>query len=191
MGAGFEERAHLVNLYNTARHLIGLGDDPSTSSIVSNAQVIEKIKQLAAGQIAASNGEHAGYVQQALAAVLPGGAQNVEASNHILSQMMIANQRQRDFNQYYNSYVNKYGTAVNVTNAFNKDVAPLYNREQQSLERMMTRRRDANGNPVGRSAAEWAAEDPRSLKWIENGYEDPATHKKSASYGVGATRYWR
>src|SRR6185312_361679 len=122
-GRGFEGRQELINVYQTARNLLGLGDDPSATSALDSGQIIAKIKTLTGTAMAHQNDQRAAQIAHALTSVLPGGGQQVGAADDILATMLVQNQQQRDFPQYYNNYVAKYGTAIGVQQAFLRDMS--------------------------------------------------------------------
>ncbi len=136
-GADFERRNQLANVYNTTLNILGLKSDPTVTADLQQAQIIDKIKTLMGSQLAHQNDERAAKIATALSSVLPGGEQQRGAANEVLANMMVQNQQRGDLSQYYNNYVNRYGLALNVGNAFQKDTTDAYNREQGTLPKFM------------------------------------------------------
>lgn len=132
-GADFARRAELANVYNTALGMVGLPKDPTVTSDLEQSQIIDKIRTLVGTQLAHSNDEKAASIAHALTNVLPGGGQQKGASNEVLGSMMVANQQQRDFPQYYNAYTGKYGVSLNAEPSFQHDMGAQYDREQKAL----------------------------------------------------------
>ena len=187
-GADFEDRMHLLNIYQTYAGMLGLPADPSVTNAVANSQIIDKIKALSGVALAHQAGDRAAVIAQSLSSVLPGGGQKPQAANEILSTMMVQNQSQRDFAQYYQNYVGglkQYGTPLGVQQAFARDMAPVYDKEQAALPRMMAR-----GPKGGPSVGEVAMTHPESASTIEQGHKNP-DGTLLPGYGDGITRYWR
>jgi hypothetical protein len=136
-GADFERRSQLANVYNTAIGILGLPQDKTVTSDLTQSQIQEKIRTLLGSQLAHSNDEKAASIAHALTSVLPGGEQQKAASNEVLSSMMVANQQARDFPQYYNSYTGKYGVSLNAEPSFQHDMGSTYDREQKALPQFL------------------------------------------------------
>jgi len=184
-GAGYEDRQQLANIYQTAASILGLPPDPSVAAATNASQIIDKIKTLSGVAIAHQNDEKAASVAQALTAVLPGGAHQVGAADDVLSNMMVQNQRDRDFPTYFHSYVARYGTAAGVQQAFQHDMNPGYMQDLQTLPKIMARRADGKQSP-----AEMLLADPsRTQSFEQGGKRSDGT--AYPGFGEGISRYWK
>jgi len=148
-GAGFDDRTRLLNIYNTYAGILGAKPDPNVQNAVTNSQIIDKIKTLTGAALAHQDDQRAASIAHALSSVLPGGSQTKAASNDVLSNMMVQNQKLRDFAQYKDNYAQRYGTLVNVEQAFQRDMGSQYDKEQKLLPIMMHR-----SSPTSPSSAE-------------------------------------
>jgi len=179
MGADFHARQQVLQAVQTVRRIAGLGDDESLNKDMTPADIMAKINALGATNIAAIAGQHSADMAHTLMSILPGGNSSTpEAANHIVASLMVQNQQQLDFGNYAQAYVNKYGTAAGVRQAFNDEVAGNYGQEQSTLERMMPRKGRAY------SIAEYLQQHPERLKDFEMG-----THG-AQGLGTGIGRYF-
>lgn len=186
-GAGQEYRAALANLYNTAARLAGApGAQIDVGSDVDSAQIIRKLQALSSPQMAQQSGFHASSIANAISSAMPSGNMTKEAANTIISTMLVDLQRDRDFNRYYDAYVRRYGTALNVYQNFNAEMGDRYDIEKQRLKQAMTghdiEERDQSGRVVTRreSAIDVLRRDPNAARRFDQRYETP-----------GLARYWR
>lgn len=139
-GQGYNSayRSQLANIYSTLTGMMGIPPDPKVTADLTAHQITDKIRQLSGAQIAHQYGERAASIAHSIADVLPSGDLTPQAASHILAQMLVANQQQRDFAQYHNAYVGRYGTSVNVEPAFQKDSGNIYDTEQRRLASLLS-----------------------------------------------------
>ena len=184
-GEDFEDRMHLLNVYNTYAGMLGIPADPTVTNALKNSQIIDKIRTLTGSALANQFGERAANIAHGLSAVLPGGGIQQSASDEMLATMLVQNQQARDFANYRNAYIARYGTDLGVEQRFQADMGPVYDREQPQLAKAMRR-----GPKTGMSAAEAVAANPGRAKTYEHGYTR-ADGTVVPGYGDGASRYWR
>lgn len=134
-GAGQEARAAYLNLYNT---IVGVGGAPGLridpGSDVSAAQIIQKIKALSSPSQAQGMGFRASSISQSIQDAMPSGNLTKEAANTIMASMLIELQKDRDFSRYYDAYTRRYGTALNVYDAFNREMSNKYDDEKRKIK---------------------------------------------------------
>lgn len=183
-GKGFDYRMGLLNIAKTAGQMLGLPSDPTLTSQLADQQIINKIKGLQGAAMAHQDDMRAASVANMLTSVLPGGEQQLPASNHILASMLVQNQNLRDFPSYRNAYVSKYGTNIGVEQAFQRDMGPVYDKEMQNIPQMLTR---GSGK---QSPAEAAMAHPDKIQTFEQGFKLP-NGSAVPGFGDGSSRYWR
>jgi len=182
-GPGFEDRQNLANIYGYMTKLFGVKNDLNQNDI-DQGQIIAKINKLQASALAHQNGERAASIAMGLQSSLPGGAQTKEAANTNLSAMMIQNQRARDFRDYTNSYISRYGTDAGLEESFNRDMGDVYAKEKEAIPKLFKK------TQTGKSLAEELLTNPsseRRLK-LERGIKQADGSYKNG-IGEGSTRY--
>jgi hypothetical protein len=185
-GAHFEDRMHLANLYNTYTNALGIAPDPSITAQLSSSQIIAKIDNLQALALANKYGQTSQGIAQGLQGVLPSGQQTPQAAFHVLSQLMVQNQRERDFGNYYNTYTNQNGFAAGAYQAFNHDYQPRYAQEQQQLESNLPKIFHHAGSGVP-STYDLISKDPKNLQKFEQG--TTVNGQQVPGFGEGFSRY--
>lgn len=176
-GQGYNSayRAQLANIYSTMSGMLGIPVDPSITKDLTAHQVTEKIRQLSGAQQAHQYGERAASIAHSISNVMPSGDLTPQAASDILSNMLIQNQQQKDFSQYYNGFVNKYGTSVNVEPMFQKQFGNNYDTDQRNLK-------DVLGTPKFGIMTKYLSDpDPKTRA--------AAIQKVDAKYGDGFHRY--
>ena len=182
-GEGFQDRARVVNIYNTISKMSG-GVLPFLSEqdkAVSNKQIIDKIRAYAGSAAAAGAGQHSAEIANALTSALPGGEHNVDAANSVLSNMLVTNQQKRDFMQYRQAYLGRYGTHAGLMENFTREFFPTYARDQQKLPALMKSWYTPGSN--GQSPYVVAAKNPQAIQHFEQGGAD------MPGFGEGSVRY--
>jgi hypothetical protein len=183
-GAGFEYRQGLNDVYQTVAKLIGLPQNEQDVSNLSEAQVIAKLKGLSAPQIAQQYGQESAAISNAINSVLPGGGTKLPAANSLFADMLVQNQRERDFATYYNAYVAKYGTAAYVQEAFKRDMEPTYAHERDTLPKILMR----GNNGKQPSAFELLSTNPEYAQKLDEGFKT-SDGRAVPGFGTGISRY--
>lgn len=109
-----------------------LTSDAATSDVAAT-QILTKLSQLSATQIAQQSGQHAAMVQQAIASVLPSLALKPEAAATILADMYAKNQEPEDFQRFAQQYQKENGTLYGVENAFKTQTSSQRVAERNAL----------------------------------------------------------
>jgi len=181
-----EDRTALANLYNYAAKLIGINEQINPNDVTAQ-QIIEKLNGLQSPQLAQQYGERAARVAESLKSVLPGAGMTKDAALMNLSHMMVQNQRLRDFRDYANQYIGKFGTDAGLEAAFNKDMGARYQSngaEDNNVRKLFTKTKS------GKSISEQLASDPNfeNILRIEKGIKQAdGTYKNGL--GEGIVRY--
>jgi hypothetical protein len=184
-GAGQETRASYLNLYNTIVRVGGApGAQIDPGSDVDASQIIKKIQALSSPEVAQRLGFNASGIAQAIQSAMPSGNMNKDAANTILASMLQEIQRDRDFNRYYDAYSRRYGTALNVEDAFKRDMGDVYAEERKHLKDAFTAYEieTRDGDKVvstRKSAADILRENPRAARQFDTRFNMP-----------GLARYW-
>jgi len=144
-GAAQGRRAQIANVLQTLESQIPgfkgiipdalrqrLTSDAATSDVAAT-QILTKLSQLSATQIAQQSGQHAAIVQQAIASVLPSLALKPEAAATVLSDMYAKNQEPEDFQRFAQQYQKEYGTLYGVENAFKTQTSSQRIAERNAL----------------------------------------------------------
>lgn len=137
-GAQSAYRAQLANLYQTMTGMMGVAPDPEVNQDITNHALSEKMRQLTSAAMAHQYGEKAASIAHSIADVLPSGDMTPQATSHILAQMLVQNQQAKDFAQYHNNYISRYGTPLGVEQAFARDKGPSYDAEQGKLSGILS-----------------------------------------------------
>lgn len=180
-GPDFDTRQALANAYKYGATLLGYQVDPSVENNLVAGDIINKIRQMTGTALADQSGQHSHEIAQALQAVLPGGEHQLKSANEILSQMMLYNQQQRDFAQYYNQYVGQNGMSAGVNDVFKQEMAKRYNEEQAAVSKLFQK-------VNGKSLYDVIRNDPSQVQKIENGYTD-RLGRWHQGLGAGITRW--
>jgi hypothetical protein len=135
LGPKQRERASALALYDWAVKFAGLpGLSSDERQNISAAQIIEKVRQEMGSRTAESLGFHGQALAQALNEAQITGSLDPVAASKLAASLYVNTQRPQDFARYYNSYVRKYGTALNVRENFNREMAQRYDREKTALQ---------------------------------------------------------
>lgn len=184
-GAGQETRASYLNLYNTIVRVGGApGAQIDPGSDVDASQIIRKIQALSSPAEAQRLGFNASGIAQAIQSAMPSGNMNKDAANTIIASMLQEIQRDRDFNRYYDAYSRRYGTALNVEDAFKREMGDVYAEERKRLKEALTayeieRREGDKVVSTRKSAADILRENPQAARQFDTKFKMP-----------GLARYW-
>lgn len=100
--------------------------------------------------------------------------------------MLVDLQRDRDFSRYYDAYVRRFNTTLNVYENFNREMGDRYDIEKQRLKEAMKgydiQTRDEQGRLTSRreSAIDVLRTNPNAARSFDQRYQTP-----------GLARYWR
>lgn len=184
VGPGQGERQLLVQTVNTWGKMLdpnfqGFSDIDANSSAT---EILNKLSTLQSDALAGHFGQHAYAAAEQLRDALPSGNLQKASIYQVVTQMMVANQQARDFNEYRQAYqrfgIGDYG----VMDAFSRDTSDMYSRERQLLPKMMTRAPGAS-----QSMFEYLQQHPNEIRRVEQGYEgtDPRTGQPIHVPGFG------
>jgi hypothetical protein len=184
-GANQKDRANLVNIYQTARRVFGLPDDPDAASITTPSQIIAKLQTFGGAQAALQFGEKAARAADALTQVFPGGNVDKKAANNVVSNMFIQEQQLRDFSKYKDYYYQKTGTYQGAWSNFSSEFNPLYDAEKVKLPLLFGKNKNQKS-----SSAEDIQLHPEKIQQYEQGGKDSKGNVLNG-YGEGISRYLR
>ena len=186
-GPAQEWRAAWVDVINTAARLSGApGLQIDAGTDIKEAQIIAKLRALSSTQMAQQSGFNASSIATSINNALASGSTDKDAANTIVSGMLVDFQKDRDFNRYYDAYVRRFGTALNVYENFNREMGDRYDIEKQRLKEAMvgydSQVRDDQGRPVARreSSVDVLRADPNVARLFDQRHKTP-----------GLARYWR
>jgi hypothetical protein len=134
-GPGQFDRAKAVDLFNYAARLVGVPglQNPNVDNITA-AQVINKIQTNAGAMQAQGMGFHANALAEAMREAQISGSLTEDASIKLAASTYAMNQMREDFSRYYNAYIQKYGTALNVEENFAREMGGRYEDEKKAIE---------------------------------------------------------
>ena len=136
-GPGQSDRARALAVYDWAvkfAGLPGLTADERQNQNITSAQIIEKLRQQMGPMQAGQYGFHGSNLAQAINDAQISGSLTPQASAKLAASMYVIQQEAQDFARYYDSYVKKYGSALNVRENFAKEMGQRYNGEKKLVE---------------------------------------------------------
>ena len=162
VGPGQGERQLLLNAVNTWGKAIipgfqGFSDVDQNSSAT---ELLHKLSTIQSDALANKYGQRSLQAAQDLRSVMPGGDLQKATIYGITSQMMIANERMLNFNEYRNAYQQLGLGDVGLLENYNADTADMYTKQRNLLPKMM-----ANG------MFQYLEKNPSELKRVEQGYD--------------------
>jgi hypothetical protein len=158
LGPKQSDRARALAMYDWAAKFAGLpGLSSAEQQNITSAQVIEKLRQQMGPMTAGQYGFHGQSLAQAINDAQISGSLTPEASLKLASSMYVQQQIPQDFARYYDSYVKKYGTALNVQQNFDREMGQRYEEEKKRMEQVLkpVERKMPNGTKYWTS---WAME---------------------------------
>ena len=168
VGPGQGERQLLQQIANTWGKMLdpnfeGLkGVDANSSA----SEILSKLTTMQSDAMAGNYGLHAASIAHQLQGVLPSGDIQKASTYNIVTQLMVAQQRARDFNEYRQGYQNFGIGDWGLQAAFDRDTGDIYNQERTALPKLMTRMPGAN-----QSVFEYLQKNPAEIKRFEQGYD--------------------
>jgi hypothetical protein len=129
------ERAGALALYEWATRNLGLpGLSSGEQQNITSAQIIEKIRQQMGPALAGQQGFRGQALAQAINNAQISGSLTTEASIRLGASLYVTQQMMQDFARYYDAYVKRYGTALNVEQNFSREMAGRYDAEKTLVE---------------------------------------------------------
>jgi hypothetical protein len=178
VGPGQEERQLALSSYNMMLRMFGLQGDPSIDDNTATTQILQKLSALQGAAKANQFGQHAASIANQLQGVMPSGHMQKPAAYNLLSQMLVANQQDRDFANYRGQYQRLGVGDFQSLEAFHRDFDPIYARENKQLQSMMAR-----GSKGGPSIFEVLQNRPQDIQRFEQGWTDAGgTHHQGFGY---------
>jgi hypothetical protein len=139
-GPGQSDRARALAVYDWAvkfAGLPGLTADERQNQNITSAQIIEKLRQQMGPMQAGQYGFHGSNLAQAINDAQISGSLTPQASAKLAASMYVIQQEAQDFARYYDSYVKKYGSALNVRENFAKEMGQRYDGEKKLVEQAL------------------------------------------------------
>jgi hypothetical protein len=177
-GPGQSDRARALAVYDWAVRfagLPGLSPDDRQNQNISSAEIIQKLRQQMGPMQAGQYGFHGQALAQAINDAQISGSLTPQASTKLAASMYVLQQMPEDFARYYDAYVKRYGTALNVQQNFNREMGQRYETEKKMIEQaiMPYKRKTADGKEEYTSYVLELRKNPALAKRFDQEFKTP------------------